>query len=198
MSRYVRKGEQGIPILAPIYKKVKDGKGKEEERLAGFRTVYVFDISQTDGEPIPDAPEWTSSFQDEDLTEKLVLLSESLGIKVEIVDLPGEAQGISSGGKIRLDPAAGTSTLIHELAHELMHYGKDAPRKKQIVELEAESVAYVVGNYLGLQDLSSPNYIALFGVNAEMIMDHLDRIQKTAAKIIKGLEKAEEKGVHNV
>lgn len=194
LGRYVRKGEEGIPILAPVYKKEIDEKGKEEQRLAGFRTVYVFDISQTEGEPIPETPEWTSTYQDQGISEQLVLLAESLCIQIEIVDLPGEAQGVSSGGKIRLDPAAGTSTLIHELAHELMHYGKDSPRKKQIVELEAEAVAYVVGNYLGLEELSSPNYIALFGVKAEMIMAHLERIQKTSAKIINTLETLEGKG----
>ena len=194
MGRYVKKGEEGIPILAPIYKKEKDQAGKDRKMLAGFRTVYVFDISQTEGEPIPETPDWVSSGKNDELTAKLISYAVSQGIEVEIVDLPGETQGVSSGGKIKLDSDAGTSTLIHELAHELMHQGKKTPRNKQVVELEAEAVAYVVGNFLGLEDLSSHNYIALFGVDAEMILNHLERIKKTSAKIINALEDLEGKG----
>ena len=60
MGRYVRKGEHGIPILAPIFSMVTDEDGEEHERLVGFKVVYVFDISQTDGEPLPEPPDWKS------------------------------------------------------------------------------------------------------------------------------------------
>ena len=51
MGRYVRKGEHGIPILAPIFSTITNDKGEEEQRLVGFKVVYVFDVSQTAGEP---------------------------------------------------------------------------------------------------------------------------------------------------
>ena len=51
-----------------------------------------------------------------------------------------------------------TKTLIHELAHELLHYGEDAMPDRTIRELEAESVTYVVGRHFGLDGLASPNY----------------------------------------
>ena len=51
MGRYVRRGELGIPILAPIFTTVINKEGEEEQRLVGFKTVFVFDVSQTDGEP---------------------------------------------------------------------------------------------------------------------------------------------------
>jgi antirestriction protein ArdC len=49
MGRFVRKGEHGIPILAPILTTITDDKGEEEQRLVGFKVVYVFDVRQTDG-----------------------------------------------------------------------------------------------------------------------------------------------------
>ncbi len=48
-DRYVRKGEHGIPILAPILTTITNDKGEEEQLLVGFKLVYVFDVSQTEG-----------------------------------------------------------------------------------------------------------------------------------------------------
>ena len=59
---------------------------------------------------------------------------------------------------------------------------------KTIRELEAESVAYVVGKHFGLDGLSSPNYVALHGATSEMILDHLERIRRTAVAVIDALE----------
>jgi hypothetical protein len=192
MGRYVRKGEKGIPILAPITRKDEDDSGHEITRLAGFKVVYVFDISQTDGEPLPDAPEWKSPQQNAELQARLVAYAESQGIRVQIQSLSGETQGVSLGGEIHLSPEAGTKTLIHEIAHELIHrdrLGDD----KTILELEAEAVAYVVGTHFGITDLASPNYIALHGADSEMILAHMARIQETAAEIIGELEKESER-----
>ena len=63
-----------------------------------------------------------------------------------------------AGGTILLAPDAGTKTLLHETSHELMHQDDDRPKDKAILELEAESVAYVVGRHFSLEGLSSPNY----------------------------------------
>ena len=192
LGRFVRKGEQGIPILAPITRKLEDDDGLEITKLAGFKVVYVFDISQTEGEPLPEPPEWKSPQQHAELQAHLIEYAQERGITVQVKALSGETQGVSLGGEIHLAPEAGTKTLIHEIAHELMHRGQ-LHRDKTILELEAEAVAYVVGRHFDLDDLASPNYVALHGADAEMILAHMARIQQTAREIISELEKENER-----
>ena len=69
-----------------------------------------------------------------------------------------------------------------------MHYGHDKAINKAIVELKAESVAYVVATHFGLTDLASPSYIALHGADSGKIMTHLEHIRKIAQQIIKAFE----------
>ena len=187
MGRCVRKGEKGIAILAPIFKKIEDDEGEETEKLVGFKVVYVFDVSQTDGDLLPGPPDWKSPEKNAELSKLLMDFAGCNGITVEVKDLPGEIQGASCGGKILLDPKAGTKTLIHEIAHELLHQVKDAPTESTIRELEAESVAYVVAKHFGLDGLSSPNYNAIHGATAKMILEHMERIRKSATEIINGI-----------
>lgn len=188
MDRWVRKGERGIPILAPIFATVINEDGKEEKELTGFLTVYVFDIQQTDGRPLPEQPDWKSPEMDARLQERLMQLAASRGIKVKVQCLPNDIQGASLGGLVLLSPEAGTKTLIHEIAHEILHQCEDAPKEKHIRELEAESVAFVVGRHFNLEGLESPNYIALHGATAELITAHIERIRTAAAQIITALE----------
>jgi len=189
LGRFVRKGEKGIPILAPLIRKVIDEEGEEREQLVGFKVVYVFDIAQTEGEPLPEPPDWKSPEQNAELQERLVRFAERKGIQVEVQALGREIQGVSMGGRIILDPQAGTKTLIHEIAHELLHHAHETIQTDSTIhELEAESVAYVVGKHFGLNGLSSPNYVALHGATAELVMEHLERIRNTAAEIIWALE----------
>lgn len=187
-NRYVKKGEEGIPILAPMMFKVDpddpDNKAKE---LGGFKVVYVFDISQTDGEDLPDAPEWKSPERNKELHRKLIEFAISNKIIVTEKLQTNGAQGRSLKGSIEIDPSAGTKTLVHEIAHELMHKESIATINTTIKELEAEAVAYVVCKHFGLEELSSPNYIALSGANSELILAHLDRIRTTAAQIIQSV-----------
>ncbi len=188
LNRYVRKGEKGIPILAPIIVKDDPDDPGSRQVLRGFKVVYVFDVSQTDGQELPEAPNWKSPEQNATLTARLVEFANQHGITVMIKKLAGNAQGVSKGGEIELDPSAGTKTLIHEIAHELMHRDENRPVDPAIRELEAESVAYVVGKHFGLDELSSPNYVALHGATSELVMGHLERIRKVAAEIINALE----------
>jgi len=95
---------------------------------------------------------------------------------------------------ILLSPFAGTKTLIHEVAHEILHQCEDAPKEKHIRELEAESVAFVVGRHFILVGLESPNYIALHGANAEMITAHIERIRTATAQIITALDPESSQG----
>lgn len=188
MGRFVKKGEKGIAILAPIFAKKEDKTGKEVSALVGFKTVYVFDISQTDGKPLPEAPEWKSPEKDAELEAALVKVMNANNINFQVVDvIRGDAQGVSKGGTIHVIKEAGTKTFIHELAHEFLHQGNKTEEwklDKKTVELEAEAVGYVVASHFGLDDLSSPNYIALFQNAGKDIIARLDRISDTAQTII--------------
>jgi antirestriction protein ArdC len=196
LGRYVRKGEHGIAILAPVLVQVgkvaeEAGPTENEPRhlmLRGFKTVYVFDISQTEGDPLPEPPNWKDPEKDEELHARLLAFARARGITVKIGELGLDVQGLSRGGSIELAPEAGTKTLIHELAHEIMHHRPDAPKERAPRELEAESVAYVVGKHFGLEGAGSPNYVALHHASSELIMEHLRSIQATAVEIIRALE----------
>ena len=143
---------------------MKNEKGDEIVQVVNFKTVYVFDIAQTDGDPLPEAPEWISPEKYPELETMLINYARSLHIKVDFEDLSATgAQGYSSGGQITLDPMAGTKTLIHEIAHELLHHTKEARQKSRAeIELEAEAIAYVVARALEIKDLKSPNYLAIW------------------------------------
>jgi len=188
MKRFVRKGEHGIAILAPVFAPEVNEDGEQIEKLVGFKTVYVFDISQTDGQPLPEPPNWKSTEQNALLRERLQDFAANKGIVVNVKQLPGETQGVSLGGTIILSPQAGTKTLIHEIAHELLHHKQHEVTSQTIRELEAEAVAYVVCKHFGLDGLSSPNCVALYDVTAEMIMQHMERIRSTAAEVIQAIE----------
>jgi hypothetical protein len=188
LNRWVRKGESGIPILAPIVVKEKTEGSEEKSFLRGFKVVYVFDISQTDGDPLPEPPEWKSPERSAELQYRLMTFARKKSIVVTVKKLAGEIQGVSKGGAIDIAPDAGTSTLLHELAHELLHRGPDAPSESGLRELEAESVAWVCSRHFGLESSGSPNYIALHGNSAELIMKHLERIRKVAAEIIEAVQ----------
>ena len=183
-NRFVRKGECGIPILAPLWvKQESEEPDKNKLALRGFKIVYVFDISQTDGEPLPEPPDWKKPEKNAFLNERLMAFAKEKGITITEKELAGEVQGVSMGGSIEIAPSAGTSTVVHELAHEIMlHHGSELDTR--IKELEAESVAFVVCRHFKLQSTCSPNYIALHGATSDMIMEHLERIRVTATEII--------------
>jgi hypothetical protein len=184
-NRFVRKGEHGIPILAPCPYKSDEGENK-----IWFKVTYVFDISQTDGEPLPPPPDWKSPGHLYLIDQGLLEFAQTKGIAVKIENC-GSAQGVSKGGEIILDPTAGTKTLIHELAHELLHKGDDNHLDHTTKEIEAEATAYAVAAHFGLPDLASPNYIALCGGAAQDITARLHRIIKTASEIINAIEPQE-------
>jgi len=135
-NRYVRRGEHGIAILAPcIYRLNKQPDNDDDDtiqvtELRGFRVVYVFDITQTDGDPLPPQPDWKSPARNEELQAKLIAFAAEHNITISVVKQRGAIQGRSIGGAIELDPTAGTKTLIHEIAHELLdHHNSYTDRK---------------------------------------------------------------------
>jgi hypothetical protein len=75
----------------------------EKQVLVGFKVVYVFDVAQTLGEPLPEPPDWKSPEKNLELNERLIQFAQSQGISVTFKNLPGEAQGVSKGGAIDID-----------------------------------------------------------------------------------------------
>ena len=190
LGRQVRKGEKGITIMAPMLFKPKDA--SDEDALLRFRAVSVFDISQTDGEDLPEPPRVSGDPGDN--WERLLAVVGACGVEVRYEPL-GHAQGQSRGGMIalsdELDDAEWFCVLVHELAHELMHQGENRtePRPcKAVRELEAESVAFVVCTAVGIDaGTASSDYIQSHGGDAELLGRSLQRVQKTAERILEGL-----------
>ena len=200
LGRHVRKGEKGIQILAPIVgKKKADDATPEDERntkamVYGFRTVFVFDLEQTDGDDLPAAP----SVQG-DAAGHLIKLLEFIrqqGITVEFSGQIAPALGLSCGGKILLAPghseAETLATLVHEYAHESMHKSdRRTSTTKTVRETEAEAVAFAVCSGLGLDcGSSSSDYIGLYDGNAGTLIASLELVQKTACQILDALTPA--------
>src|SRR5579863_9637647 len=126
LRRFVRKGEKGIAILAPMVGKKKADDELTEDaqtRLFGFRAAHVFDVSQTEGEPVPEFA--TVQGDPQQYTEPLTNFILARGIELVSSDTIAPAKGMSSGGKITLlpglSPAEHFSVLVHETAHELLH-----------------------------------------------------------------------------
>ena len=103
------------------------------------------------------------------------------------------AEGVSLGGTILLKEslvrAEEFSVLVHETAHELMLYDKSTrPADKTVREAEAEAVAYVVCQGVGLDTNSaSSDYIQLYNGDKKMLMGSLERIQRTAGEILEAV-----------
>jgi hypothetical protein len=120
MGRFVRKGEKGIAIMAPIIgRREVESEGDNARTVRGFRAAYVFDVDQTDGEPLLAHCEASGDPGARTALLKTAILEQ--GIALEYVDELGGALGTSSGGCIRLlnslSPAMEFTTLVHEHAH---------------------------------------------------------------------------------
>lgn len=195
MGRQVRKGEKSIGILAPMFAKAKDAEGKDEKRLIGFRAVSVFDVSQTDGDPLPtsgvallegDAPVG--------LWDGLAGIVAANGYALERGDCGG-ANGWTDGAakiiRVRDDvsDAQAVKTLAHEVGHMLMHFDDpDAPAHRGLAEVEAESVAFIVAGAHGMAtDGYTFPYVAGWAGKAETdaVRATGERVVKTAKRIIK-------------
>lgn len=189
MHRFVKRGEKGIAIFAPLLYSQDPNDDSSPKKLGGFQIVYVFDVSQTEGDPLPPIPDWKSPEKNAELTEKLIAFARSKGIDVTFKNLSGDIQGVSKGGAVEVDYSAGTKTLVHELGHELLkHHQEGVFVDKAIRELQAEAVAFVVSRYFGIDGLQSPNYIALFGLNSQDFVSSLRKIQEVSREIIIGLD----------
>jgi len=91
--------------------------------------------------------------------------------------------------KAPLAPAEEFSVLVHEASHELMQYDERArPKEKTVREAEAEAVAYVVCQGIGLDvNTASSDYIPLYNGDKKTLMQSQERIQRTAAEILEAV-----------
>lgn len=174
LNRQVRKGERGLQILAPVIRNVtpeNEQEEEEEKRVVGFRVVHVFDIAQTDGDPLPEVP---ITLVEGDLPshwEQVRGLITNAGFDLQVADLDrlGEANGVTDWNRrdvvvrASLPGAQRFKTAIHELAHIRLHEpdSDGRPSCRGIVEVEAESVAYMVCAGLGIDSAGySLGYVA--------------------------------------
>ncbi len=200
LGRRVKKGEHGIRILAPIIG-VKRKPQEEAEKdltkqnmavLVGFRNAYVFDVSQTEGVELPEHA--TVQGDAGENRDRLIDFIATQGIELEFNERIAPAMGVSYGGKIVLLPgqskAEEFSTLVHELAHEMLHKADRRTTTTKVVrETEAEAIAFVVGKAVGLQTgTASADYIQLYHGNASLLAESLEVIQKASAVILSALE----------
>ena len=191
MRRFVRRGEQGIAILAPIVRRRKKTQDEDERAVVGFRPAYVFDVSQTDGEPLPEASQPTGDPGSSLMCIRAAIASRH--ITLEYADGLGGALGLSSGGRIRvltgLTPASEFMVLAHEFAHELLHHGAERPDSRDTRELEAVAVAFVVSAASGLEALAATvDYVQLYRGDRDALAASLERIHRTAATILRAMD----------
>ena len=224
-ERHVNKGEKAIRILAPAPYKIKEERDKldpvtgemmfdengmpqkeeTEVTIPAFRAVSVFDVSQTDGKPIPELEvnELLSTVEGyEDFVQALMNISP---VPIAFEDIPDDSKGYFSTAEKRIAVQENMSesqtlkTMVHEVAHSMLHdkevnQSMDIPVKdRNTKEVEAESVAFTVCQHFGIDTSDySFGYIAGWssGRNMKELKSSLDTIRKTASELITGIEGA--------
>lgn len=197
MGRHVRKGERGISILAPLVRshetQTEDGDTQTIRALSGFRTISVFDVDQTEGELLPEVCQRLQG-DDQGLFSLLEAFSIDQGIPVSITEIATNGICRYSQGKpveiainANLTPLHKAKTLVHELAHALLHNPQEYGEHRGDMELEAESTAYVVLNHFGFDSASySLGYVAHWQKTAgEDKEGTLEQLRTSAAAIHK-------------
>ncbi len=215
-NRNVVKGESGIMIFAPIKGKVEteepkfdenakpvlneDGTQQSEQvtrEYKTFRPCYVFDLSQTEGDPLPTlATRLEESVEDYE-TLKDILVSVS-PVPVSFEEVPGEANGFYSPTEMRIVVQDGMpelqtiKTMLHEIAHATYgHGGKDDKWDKESREIQAESTAFWVAGMLGLDTGDySFGYITGWSKDREVseLKENLELIKNTANDLVTKIE----------
>ncbi len=206
-GRQVREGEKGIRILAPYSYTVEKtiGANQIKETHTGYRSICVFDISQTDGPDLPSLPRAQLLCGKCDfLQASLPLLSKLTGFAIYPASLTDGHMGECwfSQKQIFYNDALEEKhifkTLIHECTHALLHDFSDGRQidgferelylNPDLREIEAESVSYVVCQALGIDSSDySFHYIANYKQNQAFLTESLQRIARTAQMILQTL-----------
>ena len=230
-ERHVKKGEHGITIIAPtpFKKKIEEqkldpdtkapildaeGKAVMEEReveIPMFRPVKVFDVSQTDGKPLPElASSLSGNVQNYEAFMEALRRSAPVPLSVE--PMAANMDGYFSPNQQRIAIRAGMSEVqtvsaaVHEIAHSKLHNyakaqeeaaragDKEPPKKKDrnTEEVEAESISYAVCQYYGIQTgENSFGYIANWSQGKELpeLRASLETINKAAGELIADIDR---------
>ena len=223
-SRHVLRGEKGITIIAPTPYKIKveqdkldpdtkqplldaDGKTITEEKevqIPMFRPVKVFDVSQTDGKPLPEqvkSPIAELTGNVEHYEAFMDALKRVSPVPIEMKPLTNDLDGFFSPSKQSITLREGMSEVqtvcaaVHEIAHSKLHdYAKQPnsqPKDSSTEEIEAESIAYTVCAYFGIEtSANSFGYVATWSKDKDLkaFKDSLDTIRKTSSELISGVE----------
>lgn len=195
IHRNVKKGEKALRILAPYTFKVteEDKDGNEVEKtVLRFKSVPVFDLSQTEGDPFE--VDFTSGKYDFALDEITSRINVPFHLSNKEI-----TRGYTDGKDIWVSKNISVNrqicTYFHELAHYLLHFDSnrhelDTPTK----ELEAEAVSYLCSTYIGIENKESPAYIKGWtksyddGERTKLLSGKGSNVLKTATKIIEDLK----------
>lgn len=197
MGRYVRAGEKGILILAPMTvrrkptNETKEEPDSEAETVTLFKAVYVFDVSQTEGAPLPSLIHTSG-----DATLLYTAVQETIreaNVALEFATcVPGSpgAFGASYGGRIvirdDLSHAEGFRTMVHEFAHEKLHW-RGVKEPKTIRETEADATAFVVCRHFGLE-CDTSDYLLLYDATSKVLLERFEAIRGMAGEIIAAVD----------
>ena len=203
MGRQVRKGEKGIRIMAPRIGKEDRGDGVVERRVTGFGVATVFDVSQTDGDALPEDPTYCASLTGDSeearaITGRCESWLREQGITVDYEDvLDRDALGtwnpqykrVTLLGGMAADQTA--KTIVHEAAHAVSGHGTaadDGHEGRDDREVVAEAAAYVTCATLGLDTSSYAfGYIAGWAGKSERFRKNLGQARDVATALIEAL-----------
>jgi antirestriction protein ArdC len=195
LGRQVKKGEKSIVILAPLIRKDKES---DKEEVFGFRSTNVFDVSQTEGQAVPEYPKPQLLTSDSESIQRLLNQLESFatleGFPITRQNLPAGVMGSFShrDGSIALSidapPLQQLKTLAHELGHALMHQSEPT-RPYYVHELEAESCAFLTCHALGLDtSCYSFPYLASWADDPAELLPAAERACKAADVLLEALK----------
>lgn len=199
-ERHVKKGSSAIWIFAPRFYKIKEEVMKQNEKGEWkltidetehiyFVPVPVFDISQTEGKPIPKIDYGTNTNDHKDLLIKFEGMLSSENIKLEYKPMDDFNFGYNQKGIIVLNSNKSADdnlrTGFHEYAHDVLHWAENRGEytKKQ-KETEAEATTFIICRFLGIET-KAYNYLALYKSDSELILNSIERISIAVSKILK-------------
>ena len=204
-GRHVKKGEKGIKVIAPTpFKKTVEEDGEEKEVVVPrYKVVSTYDVSQTEGKPLPEiASTLTGSVDSYD--DLMAALAQVSPVPIGFEDISGSAYGYYSPMEKRIAVREGLSeqqtlkTVVHEISHAKLHdvdLSKPKDERPQIdrqtMECQAEAIAFVCCERFGLDTSDySFGYIAGWSSGRELkeLRSSLEIIRNTAAEIIDSVE----------
>lgn len=199
MGRMVRKGEKGIPIMVPYRGKVsEDENGEGIYAVRGFGVGYVFDISQTDGDALPEATFVSETFSTHQESERLKNALADF-IRAHDATMTITESGTRGywdparreiGLRSDLDGVSCLKTLAHETAHMLADHRGGADQND--AEDVAESAAYVTLAHFGIDTSDySFGYVAGWAKDMTVVKRNLSDVQQIAHQMIEAMEGTE-------